>query len=198
MLSTVLPTTALTAMSGLDEHLELAKRFHVHTILTYMGTADVNLSQGTHREMNESIVVMRRCNDTPFPPPATRIVSLDRFPRDETETDRLFDALNAADGSGQLADGWGEVSAWPAERIRAGDWSAVAWRSPQLAEAASAFASHSDLAEMCRERDPSQQDRTDAQHRIPPSRAGTVMVHATLQTLYADYRRAGSQQAATS
>ena len=195
--ATVLPTTALTAMSGLPERLELAKRFHVHTILTYMGTTDVNLSQGTHREMNESIVVMRRCNDTPLP--ATRIISLDRFPRDETETDRLFDTLNAAAGASQLADGWGEISAWPAARIQAGDWSAVAWRSPQLAEAASEFASHSDLAEMQREREPSPQDRTDAQHhRIPPSRARPVMVHATLQTLYADYRKVGSQQAATS
>ena len=35
-----------------------------------------------------------------------------------------------------LPDGWGEVSEWPAERIEAGDWSAAAFRSPQLAEAA--------------------------------------------------------------
>ena len=65
--ATVLPTTALTATSGMDERLELAARFHVHTILTHMGTADVNLSQGTHREMNESIVVMRRCERHPPP-----------------------------------------------------------------------------------------------------------------------------------
>ncbi len=70
--STVLPTTALTAMSGLPERLELARRFHIHTILTHLGTADVNLSQGTHREMNESIVVMRRCN-TPPPRDAYRL-----------------------------------------------------------------------------------------------------------------------------
>ncbi|MYE97189.1 MAG: hypothetical protein F4X28_07580 [Acidimicrobiaceae bacterium] len=58
--STVLPTTALTATSGLPERLELARRFHIHTILTHLGVMGVNLSQGTHREMNESIVVLQR------------------------------------------------------------------------------------------------------------------------------------------
>ena len=32
--ATVIPTTALTSVSGLPERLELAKRFHIHTILT--------------------------------------------------------------------------------------------------------------------------------------------------------------------
>jgi superfamily II DNA or RNA helicase len=193
--STVVPTTALTATSALPKRLELANRFHVHTILTYMGTMDVNLSQGTHREMNESIVVMRR--QPAGNHPATRIISLDRFPRDATETDRLFDALTAAGASGPLADGWGEASAWPAERIQAGDWSAVAWRSPRLADAAAEFAQHDALAEMQREREresPSPQDRADAQHQLPTNSGHRereqVMVHATLQTLYADYRKA--------
>ena len=196
--STVLPTIALTATSGLPERVELARRFHIHTILTHMGVADVNFSQGTHREMNESIVVMRRSNA----PSPTRIVSLDRFPRDEADTNQLFEALTAVGSSGLLAEGWGEVSEWPSERIQAGDWSAVALRSPQLADAAARFAQHPDLAEMqsMRERErerraPRQQDRADPQHRIPPIRARQVMVHATLQTLYADYRRTGSQRA---
>ena len=64
--ATVLPTIALTTPSGLLERVELARRFHIHTILTHMGAADVNLSQSTHREMNESVVVMRR-HDTPPP-----------------------------------------------------------------------------------------------------------------------------------
>ena len=65
--ATVLPTTALTAMSGLPERFELARRFHIHTILTHMGVMGVNLSQGTHREMNESIVVLRRHAADPPP-----------------------------------------------------------------------------------------------------------------------------------
>ena len=147
--STVLPTIALTAPSGLPERIELARRFHVHTILTHMGAIDVNLSQGTDPKMNESIVVMRR-SSAPSP---TRIVSLDRFPRDEADANQVFEALNAVGSSGLLAEGWGEVSAWPSERIQAGDWSAVAWRSPQLADAAARFAQRGDLVEIQRERE---------------------------------------------
>ena len=138
--ATVIPTIALTNPSGLPERLELAERFHIHTILTHLGVADINLSQGTHREMNESIVVMRRHMDTPTP--ATRIISLDRFPTDDTHAAGLFAALETADTGGVLADGWGQVSEWPAERIRAGDWSAAVWRSPELAEATARYAEH--------------------------------------------------------
>jgi hypothetical protein len=215
--ATVLPTTALTATSGLPERLELAERFHIHTILTYMGTTDVNLSQGTHREMNESIVVMRR--QPAGNHPATRIISLDRFPRDATETDRLFDALTATGASGPLADGWGEASAWPTERIQAGDWSAVAWRSPRLADAAAEFAQHDALAEMQRQRERERESEStrpdrrsapaiseqsgdgdrachssDALRRLPQgwkpaSRDDELAVHATGQTMRDDYNK---------
>ena len=140
--ATVLPTTALTASSGLAERVELAKRFHIHTILTHVGVVDVNLSQGTHREMNESIVVMRRSPTGTNPP--TRIIALDRFPIDESDTDLLFKGINES-GTGTLPDGWGEISYWPAKRINAGDWSAAIWRSPELAAAAVRFATDPDL-----------------------------------------------------
>ena len=141
--ATVIPTIALTNPSGLPERLELAERFHIHTILTHLGVADINLSQGTHRETNESIVVMRRHMDTPTP--ATRIISLDRFPTDDTHAAGLFAALETTDTGDVLADGRGEVSEWPAERIRTGDWSAAVWRSPKLAEATARHAAHPDL-----------------------------------------------------
>ncbi|MCY4369871.1 MAG: DEAD/DEAH box helicase family protein, partial [bacterium] len=76
--ATVIPTIALTNPSGLPERLELAERFHIHTILTHMGVADVNFSQSTHREMNESIVVMRR-HMAP-PPPKNAPNHLGRVP----------------------------------------------------------------------------------------------------------------------
>ena len=137
VVATILPTTALTSTSGLAERLLLADRFHVHTIVTHAGAIGVNLSQGTDPKMNESIVVLRRqpAGDRP----ATRIVALDRFPRDDADAARLFAALDECAG-GSLGHGWGEVSAWPAARIAAGDWSAVAWRSPSLAAAAAEFA----------------------------------------------------------
>ncbi len=143
--ATVIPTTALTNTSGLPERLELANRFHVHTILTCHQARDVGLSQ--HSEISESIVVLQR----PAPPPPrpdlslstgylpTRFVSLDRLPADHNEADQLFDGLENCD-AGTLPDGWGEVSSWPAERIIAGDWTSAIWRSPALAEAAARLA----------------------------------------------------------
>ena len=44
-----------------------------------------------------------------------------------------------------LANGWGEVSLWPTERIETGDWTPAAWRSPVLAREAAKFANHSNL-----------------------------------------------------
>ena len=132
--ATVIPTTALTATSALPKRVELASRFHIHTILTCHQARDVGLSQ--HSEISESIVVLRRhASDSP----ETRIVSLDRLPDDHTEADELFDGLDGCE-AGTLPDGWGEVSSWPTERIAAGDWTSAMWRSPTLAEAAAVFA----------------------------------------------------------
>lgn len=65
--ATVIPTTALTNTSGLPERLELAARFHVHTILTCHQARDVGLSQ--HSEISESIVVLKRPAAIAPPPP---------------------------------------------------------------------------------------------------------------------------------
>ena len=65
--ATVIPTTALTNTSGLLERLELANRFHIHTILTCHQARDVGLSQ--HSEISESIVVLQRHPATSPPPP---------------------------------------------------------------------------------------------------------------------------------
>ena len=135
--ATLIPTTALTNTSGLPERLELAKRFHIHTILTCHQARDVGLSQ--HSEISESIVVLQRHADAANPShPPTRIVSLDRLPGGDTEAAHLFDGLDICE-TGTLPDGWGEVSSWPAERIGAGDWTAAIWRSPAIANAASRF-----------------------------------------------------------
>lgn len=73
-----------------------------------------------------------------------RFIALDRFPADDTEVAELFEHIDAC-GTGVLGDGWGEVSHWTAERIRAGDWTAAIWRSPALAEEAARFAEHDAL-----------------------------------------------------
>ena len=134
------PTIALSATSGLKERQILAQRFHVHTVLTCHQASNINMSQETN--INESIVVMRRHDDGPKPP--TRFVCLDKMPVNESEVKDLHRCLLKYP-QGQMSDGWGEVSHWPADRMEEGDWSPAIWRSPGLAEAATTFANHPDL-----------------------------------------------------
>ncbi|MYD05274.1 MAG: hypothetical protein F4X21_10200 [Acidimicrobiia bacterium] len=139
VLAMVCPTITLTAPSGDQERRVLAERFQVHTILTCHHPGNINLSQNT--SINESLLVLCRSGEERLP---TRIIALDRFPVDDQETAALFEALQERE-VGVLADGWGEVSEWPAELIGNGDWSAGAWRSPDLAEASARFFSDESL-----------------------------------------------------
>ena len=142
VLAMVSPTIALTSHSGTHERRLLAERFAVDTLLTCHQPGNINLSQNTN--INESIIVLRRCHGDR---PPTRVISLDRFPSDDTEVAELFEAIGPR-GLGTLADGWGEVSQWPAERIQQGDWTAPIWRSPELAAAAARFAEDAVLRPM--------------------------------------------------
>jgi len=161
VLAMVNPTIALTSPSGEQERLVLAERFQVHTILTSHYPGNINLSQNTN--INESILVLCRSGEERLP---TRIIALDRFPVDDQETAELFEALQERE-VGVLADGWGEVSEWPAEYIRNGDWSAGAWRSPELAAAAA---------------------RIFSDKSLQPLVSAGLSPHATGQQLRGDYR----------
>ena len=134
-LTMINPTIALTTPSGQRERLALARRFHIHTVLTSHQPRNINLSQ--HTSINESIVVMRRhAGDKP----PTRFINLDRMPVDDGEVADFHRCLLDCE-EGLMANGWGEISYWPAERIEAGDWTPAIWRSPQLAQTAYAYAS---------------------------------------------------------
>ncbi|MCY4183400.1 MAG: hypothetical protein OXF43_11025 [Gammaproteobacteria bacterium] len=139
VLTMINPTIALTTPSGQRERLALAQRFHIHTVLTSHQPGNINLSQ--HTAINESIVVMRR-HDGDKPP--TRFINLDRFPADDGEAADFHQCLENCE-QGLMANGWGEVSHWPAEHIEAGDWTPAIWRSPALAKAAWEFANHPNL-----------------------------------------------------
>jgi len=158
------PTIALTGTSGSEERNILSQRYHIHTILTGRLPREFALSQNT--EIDESIIVVKRHNG---PKPSTRFVHLDRMPTDESEVDDLHRCLLECN-QGPIANGWGEVSEWPAERIEAGDWTPAIWRSPVLAEAAARFASHPDL---------------QAINTVPG-----LSVHATGQVLRGSFERA--------
>ena len=142
IMSMVNPTIALTGTSGRNERRILAQRFHVHTIITCHQPHNINLSQNT--SINESIMIAKRHVG---PKPPTRFIHLDRMPADESEVEDLHIRLSECE-RGQMENGWGEVSYWPATRIAGGDWSAAIWRSPDLADAAAEFANHQDLLGM--------------------------------------------------
>jgi len=141
-LTIINPTIALTAPSALQGRLALARRFHIHTVLTSHQPRNINLSQ--HTSINESIVVMRR-HEGDKPP--TRFINLDRVPAADDEAAEFHRRLLGCE-EGLIANGWGEVSYWPADRIEAGDWTPAIWRSPELAEAAYEFANHESLLRM--------------------------------------------------
>ena len=163
VLTTINPTVALSTISGQQERCILAKRFHIHTILTCHQPRQISLSQKTN--INESVVVARR-HDGPKPP--TRFINLDRLPLDESEVADFHLCLSLCH-KGSIANGWGEVSHWPAERMAGGDWTPAVWRSPELAESAEKFAKDSSLT---------------AIKDIP-----RVSIHSTYQTLYSKFRR---------
>ena len=166
-LTMINPTIALSAPSGLDERRTLAKRYHIHTVLTGRWPREFTLSQNV--EIDESIVVATRKNGAEAP---TRFVQLDKMPVDESEVDDLYRHLSECQ-QGQIANGWGEVSYWPTERVEVGDWTPAIWRSPELAQAAFAYANrermqHIDqnyiyqagrrVSEFCQEADASDHD----------------------------------------
>ena len=131
------PTIAMTGISSRNKRKVLASRFHIHTLLTCHQPKKFNLSQNT--KINESMIIAQRYQDAR---PPTRIISLDRMPLCDDEVAELHQHLlnytsENLSKSGILPNGWGEVSEFPAEQIKKGDWSAVAFRSPKLALAAS-------------------------------------------------------------
>ena len=133
-LTLIHPTIALTNPSGQDERVVLAQRFHIHTILTCHQPGNINMSQ--HTNVNESIIVAKR-HDGPKPP--TRFINLDKLPADEEGVTELHQSLLECQ-DGPLAEGWGEVSYWPAERIGEGDWTPAVWRSTTLAHSSMRYA----------------------------------------------------------
>ena len=141
-LTMVHPTIVLTNPSGQDERIALAKRYHIHTVVTCHQPGQINMSQNT--SINESIIVARR-HDGPKPP--TRFVNLDRLPTDDPEVADLHKCLTYC-AEGSIANGWGEVCEWPTERIESGDWTPAIWRSPILATAAAELAKHNELQTM--------------------------------------------------
>ena len=142
IVSMIAPLAALCGTSGIHERKILAQRFHIHTVLTCHQPGQTNMSQNTN--INESIIIAKRHRGTR---PPTRFINLDRMPTDPDDIEDLHQRLLECP-IGQLANGWGEVSHWPADLMEQGDWSSAIWRSSELAEASAYYARHQDLISM--------------------------------------------------
>lgn len=124
-LAKVLPVTACTNASGLNERRFLAERFHVERVVTSHDPKRLNFSYKTG--IHECLMVCRRHNGGAKPP--TEFISLHRMPKNAKE------AIEAADGiTGGDPGEWGSVVSWPAKDVAAGEWSPVQWRDTRLAE----------------------------------------------------------------
>ena len=125
VLAKVLPVTACTGASGLAERRFLADRFHVERVVTTHDPKRINFSENT--SIHECLLICRRSPAGDRPP--TEFVSLRRMPSSAPEAVEAADAIAAGRG-----DDWGRICAWPAARVRAGDWTPVQWFDGDLAE----------------------------------------------------------------
>ena len=127
--ASVVPTTACTASSGQKERRFLAERLYIETVVTSHDPKNINFSENTG--IHECLLVTRRRDDRPrsaADDPPTRFVSLRKMPSSPEEALAAADAIASGD-PGE----WGNVTLWPAERVRKGDWSPVQWFDGALA-----------------------------------------------------------------
>ena len=127
ILAKVIPATACTGASGVDERRFLADRFHVERIVTTHDPKRINFSENT--SIHECLLVCRRHPEGERPP--TEFVSLRVMPNSAEEAIEATDAI-VSGNPGR----WGSVLHWPADRVRSGDWTPVQWYDGALAQAA--------------------------------------------------------------
>ena len=134
VLAKVLPVTACTSAGGLAERRFLAERFHIERIVTSHDPKRPNFSENTG--IHEALLIARRRGEGSEKP--TEFVSLARMPGTNAEPRAaIAETLEAVDAilSGRH-DEWGSVCRWPADRVRAGDWTPAQWYDGTLAEMA--------------------------------------------------------------
>lgn len=128
VLGQILPTTACTSTSGLDERRFLASRFHIDTIVTTHDPKRPNFSEST--SIHESLLVCRRKTSENTHAP-TLFVSLAHKLDHPSEIGQLADWLAAVHG--RRSHEWHSLFEWPEERMAAGDWSPAQWFDGALA-----------------------------------------------------------------
>ena len=132
--ASIIPVTACTSASGLAERRFLAERFHIERIVTSHDPKRPNFSENTG--IHEALLIARRKGAGSDEP--TEFVSLARMPGVNAEPrTAIAETLKAVDAilAGRH-DEWGGVCQWPADRVKAGDWTPAQWYDGALAEIA--------------------------------------------------------------
>ena len=137
VLAKVLPMTACTATSGLEERRFLASRFWIKYVVMCHDPRNINLSQETN--INECLLIGTRRGAGEGKP--TVFVNLSRYPLNTDDARAMAAALR--DGS---FDAIGRATEWPADRVETGDWSPVQWYYGELATAGTDLRENEKLA----------------------------------------------------
>ena len=128
VLGKILPTTACTSTSGLEERRFLASRFHIDTIVTTHDPRHPNFSENT--SIHESLLLCRRKTRENARAP-TLFVSLAHKLDHPSEIGQLADWLAAVHR--RRPHEWHALFEWPEERMATGDWSPALWFDGALA-----------------------------------------------------------------
>ena len=123
----IMPMTACTGTSGAEERVLLASRLWVRYIVMCHDPKNINLSQKT--KINECMLIATRKGRGGEEP--TMFVKLSRYPKNGDDAARIARAI----ANGEW-DAIGTACSWPAEWMRAGDWSPIQWYDSRLATAA--------------------------------------------------------------
>ncbi|MDD9885169.1 MAG: DEAD/DEAH box helicase family protein, partial [Gammaproteobacteria bacterium] len=125
-LAKIIPATACTSENGRAERKYIAENFHVEMVVTSHDPKHVNFSENT--SIHECLLIGKRAigNDKP-----TRFIQLAAYPNNVKEAETLIAAIENGD-TGELFS----EAIWPAEKMRAGDWTPVQWFNPKLVEVA--------------------------------------------------------------
>ena len=127
----VIPTTACTGTSGIEERKFLADRFHIETIITSHDPEKNCMNFSENTDLHESLLICRRAPNRSASMP-TSFVSLKRMPANIKEGLEAANEIMA-----------GETGQWVASyyqhaenQIKAGEWRPCQWLDMALYEAA--------------------------------------------------------------
>ena len=125
VLGKILPTTACTSTSGVDERKFLAERFHIDLVVTSHDPKCPNFSGST--TIHESLLICRR-RDPSERRRATRFIALKRMPQTAGEVAAWVSAVHAG-----KRHRFHRSFNWPAARVAEGDWTPCQYYDGTLA-----------------------------------------------------------------